>query len=417
VTRTARKARLATFALLLAAFAVAIGLAEIVLRVAGYSALHAMYSRPELFWRHDELLGWSLEPNAKGRFTGPRPYPVEFETTIETNSIGLRGPELGPRAQGEVRVLFLGDSFVAGFEVEQPETFTALLERQLARRLGRPVRTINAGVRGYGTDQSYLWFRERGLALGADLVAAVFSANDFDDNVTLHRARRPFGKPAFALRPNGALELVGAPVPLYDVCSSVVLGADYDPTRIDGPLSRAACFFQTRLADHSAVFTLVATSLGRLPGGVVGFLNSFTAPGNEEDARRARLGLWPFGWLRADLAPGAAAPLSREARLQVEGELTTALLQALAREVRVSGASFLLLMIPQHWERVDTRALRADGVEPRYVTLPDVIEPQQIRFTNDAHLNALGHRVYAEGLAPLLESALRARRPLAGPAR
>jgi hypothetical protein len=103
---------------------------------------------------------------------------------------------------------------------------------------------------------------------------------------------------------------------------------------------------------------------------------------------------------------GGAAPRVAS-RAELEGRLTTALLQALAREVRASGAGFLLLMIPRHWQRVDLRALRADRIEPEYVELAGGVEPSQIRFRNDSHLNALGHRLYAEGLAPIVEAALR----------
>ena len=396
-----RRPWLGALGLGLASLLLSFAAAEVGLRLAGYGALHEVYSSPELFWRHDELLGWSLEPNARGRYTGPRPFPIEFDSAIETNSLGLRGPEVGAREPGARRILLLGDSFVAGFEVEQPETFAALLEAHLARRLGTPVRVINAAVRGYGTDQSYLWFRERGRALGADLVVAVFSANDFDDNVTLHRARRPFGKPAFGLRPNGALELVGTPVPRYEACSSWVLDGDYRPVRVDGPLARGACLLQTRLADHSALFTLVATSLARLPG-LVGLLNRLAqAGGGGTLAAQASLVPWPPA-VRAGAGAGAE-------RLEAEGRLTTALLQALAREVRASGSAFLLLMIPEHWPRVDLRALRADRIEPQYVALRGGVEPSRIRFRNDGHLNALGHRLYADGLAPIVEGALRAR--------
>jgi hypothetical protein len=399
--------RLGALALLFASLVLTFALAEVGLRGAGYGALYEVYSSPELFWRHDDLLGWSLEPNARGRYTGPRPFPIEFDSTIEINSLGLRGPEIGAREPGELRILLLGDSFVAGFEVEQPETFAALLETRLARRLGAPVRVINGAVRGYGTDQSYLWFRERGRALGADLVAAVFSANDFDDNVTLHRTRRPFGKPAFGLRPNGALELVGTPVPRYPTCSSWVLDGAYRPVQVDGALARGACFLQTRLADRSALFTLVATSLARLPG-VVGLLNRLAQSSGGMAAAQASLVPWPLVASRADAGSGAAAP-ARPDPAGLEGRLTTALLQALAREVRASGAGFLLLMIPQHWERVDLHALRADRIDPQYVTLSDAIDPSRIRFRNDSHLNALGHRLYAEGLTPIVEGALRAR--------
>jgi hypothetical protein len=64
-------------------------------------------------------------------------------------------------------------------------------------------------------------------------------------------------------------------------------------------------------------------------------------------------------------------------------------------------------MTPRHWERVDLRALRADQIDPRFVSLPAGTRPGEIRFRNDSHLNALGHRLMAAGLAPLVESELR----------
>ena len=384
--------------------AFACGAAEVGLRLAGYEALYDVYSKPELFWQHDERLGWSMEPGARGRYRGPRPFPIEFDTTIEINSLGLRGPELPQRQPGELRVLVLGDSFVAGFEVEQAETFSALLEAELRGRFEHPLHVVNAGVRGYGTDQSLLWFRERGRALRPDLVVAVFSANDFEDNVTLHRVRRPFGKGAFALRPSGALEPVGVPVPRYELCSAVVLSAAYEAVRTDGPLSRASCLLQANLADHSALFTLLATGLARAPA-LVRLLQGLGEPAPEGalgSTWRAR----EAGALRLAGLPAAASNAQQRAAL--EGELTTALLQALARDVRASGARFLLLMTPSHWERVDLRALRADRIQPRFVSMPEGIRPDQIRFRNDSHLNALGHRLMAEGLAPLVEAELRA---------
>jgi hypothetical protein len=82
------------------------------------------------------------------------------------------------------------------------------------------------------------------------------------------------------------------------------------------------------------------------------------------------------------------------------------LLRALAREVRASGARFLLLMLPEDVRRVDAVALRAAGIEPRYV--PPRPDMGEIRFRNDPHMNAAGHRFYAEGLVPVLDEPLRA---------
>jgi len=392
------RGRLGSLLLFAAGLVVALGAGELGLRTAGYEKMYDVYSSPEMFWRHDALLGWSLQPNAHGRFVGPRPFPIEFDATIDVNAFGLRGPEIGAKPPGERRVLVLGDSWVAGFEVEYEQTFTALLERSLGSRLRSPVRVINAGVRGYGTDQSYLWFRERGRGLGADLVVAVFSANDFDDNMTLHRSRRPFGKPAFALRGSGTLELVGTPVPAYPPCASWVLGNDYEPVRADGMLSRLACHAQLRLVDHSVLFTFLATSIARVPG-VVQALMRLAKPGAEQT---------PAHFESSVLAtPLARSGVPSEAeRSRLAGELTTALLQALAREVRSSGARLLLIMAPRHHRYVDVAALRADGVEIESVAMSGSIDPSLIRFRNDSHLNARGHRVFADGLRRPLERVL-----------
>jgi lysophospholipase L1-like esterase len=385
--------------LLLAASLTLVGAAaEVVLRLAGWAPIYDVYSRPALFWRHDDRLGWSLEPGARGHYVGPRPFPVEFDSEISINSLGLRGPEPSPRRPDELRVLFLGDSVVAGFEVEEPETFVARLERALRGRFEGGVTAINGGVRGYGTDQSLLWFRQRGVALAPDLVVLVFAANDFEDNVTLHRARRPFGKGGFALRPSGAVEPVGLPVPHYELCSSWVLDAAYEPARVDGPLARAACALQTRLADRSALFTALATSLARVPG----MLRLLAGSADEPGLAQAAALPWPTATpLRAGAGGGAGGRADAAA-------LTTALIQALAREVRLAGARFLLMITPRHWERLDVRALAADGIAPHAVALDPALAQEQIRFRNDSHFNALGHQVYADGMAPLVEAELRA---------
>src|SRR5207249_1510326 len=111
-----------------------------------------------------------------------------FRNQVRTNSLGLRGGELPPVPPGGLRVLVLGDSVVAGFEVDESKTFSAVLQDRLGAQLGVPVQVVNAGVRGYGTDQSYLYYRDQGRALHPDLVLFVASYNDREDNTTLHRA-------------------------------------------------------------------------------------------------------------------------------------------------------------------------------------------------------------------------------------
>ena len=84
----------------------------------GYAAIYEVYSKPEILWQHDELLGWSHVPNSKEEYVGPRPWPIEFRSPVTINSAGMRGPELAPISSNDYRILNLGDSMVAGFEVE-----------------------------------------------------------------------------------------------------------------------------------------------------------------------------------------------------------------------------------------------------------------------------------------------------------
>src|SRR5688572_19122022 len=86
--------------------AVVAAIFEIGLRLTGHVAIYEMYSKPSMFWRYDELLGWSHEPGARGEFVGPRPWPIEFRGKVAINSLGLRGPEIPVREPAERRILF-----------------------------------------------------------------------------------------------------------------------------------------------------------------------------------------------------------------------------------------------------------------------------------------------------------------------
>src|SRR5690242_18628209 len=61
-------------------------------------------------YRYDSDLGWAPVPNARAAFTGSRTVDVQ------NNSIGMRDIEHG--RGGSPRILFVGDSFTWGFDVE-----------------------------------------------------------------------------------------------------------------------------------------------------------------------------------------------------------------------------------------------------------------------------------------------------------
>ena len=99
------------------------------------------------------------------------------DVVIETNSLGLRHPELGEKPDDEFRVLVLGDSITFGDYVPFVETYTALLESRLGGRKTR-VRVINAGLPGVGTSDELYHYLEIRDAVDADLVLVGMYLND-----------------------------------------------------------------------------------------------------------------------------------------------------------------------------------------------------------------------------------------------
>lgn len=381
--------------LAVASLTLLLGLFEAGFRMAGYEPIYDVYSKPSIFWRHDDLLGWSHVPGAEGTYVGPRPWPVQFRTPVTINSIGLRGPEVADLPPGGYRIVMLGDSLVAAFEVAYDKTFAALVEQRLNEISDVPVQVVNAGVRGYGTDQAYLWYRERGRFLRPDLVVEFMSMNDAQDNITLHRMRRPFGKPAFALRPDGALELRGQPAPRYPACAEVALNSSFEPVRLDGRLRRSLCMLEMNLADHSAFFTWMTLRIRRNPA-LLRWLYDLTAPGTV-----ARLGAL------VDVPTAAADPVASPPPAPPYA-LTTALLLELARSVRASGAEFRLVVAHQQWPLLDTQALEREGIEPIFGDLAvSQDESRYLYFKNDSHLNETGHALVARALAGWLAPVVR----------
>src|SRR5215216_6200645 len=87
----------------------------------------------------------------------------------------------------------LGDSFVEAAEVAEVDTLSSVLMRNLGTT-GRPVEVLNAGVRGWGTGQEYLYLINEGLALHPDIVVLVlYVGNDLVDNSRELSAMAPDG--------------------------------------------------------------------------------------------------------------------------------------------------------------------------------------------------------------------------------
>jgi lysophospholipase L1-like esterase len=116
---------------------------------------------------------YRIAPSFQGRITNQ----AEFDTEVATNREGLRGPEVGPKPAGGLRILAIGDSFTFGVGARQDETWPARLEKSMPN-----VQVLNAGAPGFGVPDEVAWFEAHGAGLQPDaVIVAVFLANDLQD--------------------------------------------------------------------------------------------------------------------------------------------------------------------------------------------------------------------------------------------
>jgi lysophospholipase L1-like esterase len=308
----------------------------------------------------------------------------EFTTFVGFNRDGLRGKDVAtaPRP-GAARVLVVGDSFVEGAEVDEDDAMPSVLAGRLTAA-GCPTESLNAGVRGWGTAQEYLYLAHEGPRFRPDVVVlVVYVGNDLVDNSLELSGSAPDGVPS---RPFFTLErgdLVRAP-------------SRPPPTPPFAPaleLARA----------HSSLFNLaesgVAVKLGSADGAEV--LRSvhrlaFAAPPTPA---------WEHTWA-----------------------VTEALLVAARDEAEAQGARFLLAAAPHKgqldqadWERLIRGApLRKDvSWDPRLpqdrlrgladahgIQAVDLLPPLEaangsapLYFAENSHWTAAGHAVAAEAVA------------------
>ncbi len=163
---------IANVALVVVATLVPLALIEAGLRVAEVV--------PPGIFEADSLVIYRLAANGRKLFThkaanGGGNVPVRI------NADGFRGPALRPTGSAR-RVVVYGDSFIEGEFVADDSSFVRVLEHDLAKRA--PTEVVNAGVAGWGPDQSFLRMqRELPTLKPAAVVLAIFADNDMGDIV------------------------------------------------------------------------------------------------------------------------------------------------------------------------------------------------------------------------------------------
>lgn len=114
------------------------------------------------FWHQSKAGRWLFKINSNG-----------FRDTVDYTY---------EKTDGVYRILVLGDSMAAGFEVAQSETFCEKLKDSLRRR-NVHAEVLNTGVSGFGTAEELVFLENEGLKYDPDMVVVAFYLNDYLDNL------------------------------------------------------------------------------------------------------------------------------------------------------------------------------------------------------------------------------------------
>ena len=153
-----------------------------------------------LFYQYDSSLGWFPVPDKK--------YIAEASQIfkIKNNELGFRDSSY--RESSGRKIMFLGDSFTWGFDINEQDRFTDLLKQRLP-----DWQILNCGVSGYGTDQEYLLLKKYYDVFKPEIVFLTYTWTDREDNITNTRYGNYY-KPYFEInKSDGTLVLKGCPVP------------------------------------------------------------------------------------------------------------------------------------------------------------------------------------------------------------
>ncbi len=387
------------FALVLFGLVIAIIVIEIAAR-----ALHLLpITPPDTYLQLRDTLGLMPLPYQHFYYSQPG---AEFRTWVQFNYRSLRDIDHDyEKLPGTLRIMFLGDSFTAGWQVPLDQTYVSRLRSSLNQLPGRTSEydLINAGLHGWGTDQQYLFYREEGYRYGSDLVVLqIYAGNDVVDNgigvlgLPIDRFR-----PYFLLDASGTLELVPYAGPLPE---------PYVP---EGLVSQLRWYLNENSFTYRFLSDNLQSQLDRL-------------------ARPQTASQSPSLPNEMPVDYGLFAP-EYDARWQTAWEITRQLIRALRKEIEAQGAQMVVLLVPArqednpdswtaiaerydlppNWDPARPTDLFIDLLEAERIPYLDVrvsrtsyseVTGHPLSFPIDGHWNAEGHCVAAIAIQNWLSS-------------
>jgi hypothetical protein len=168
---------LAPLALLTTAVAISLGVGEILARVVFVNTV--LFPRYHSAVQYGEYTLRRMRPNMTFWHTSP---DASWEFRINAQGFRDDNDYKYTKTPGTFRVLVLGDSHTAGFEVDQEATFPEVIERYLQIR-GVRAEVLNTGISGFGTAEQLAFLENEGVRYRPDVIVLGFFANDYEDSV------------------------------------------------------------------------------------------------------------------------------------------------------------------------------------------------------------------------------------------
>jgi lysophospholipase L1-like esterase len=127
------------------------------------------------YFQFSRLLGWEHRPNADGTWYA---YKDGTRTHVKINPYGFADSDRSAE-KTRPRIALIGDSTTEFWEVAEDYRGQYVLEEML----DDDFEVLNFGLRGAGTDQSYIRLVEQVIDFAPDIVVYFFCINDFANNV------------------------------------------------------------------------------------------------------------------------------------------------------------------------------------------------------------------------------------------
>lgn len=122
--------------------------------------------------RRDPILHHSFYPSCSGVIK-----VKEYTVPLQTNSIGLRNPEVGNKHRGKIRVLIIGDSYAEGWGVAINDRFDTIARKILAKKGRNNIEIINAGIRNNSPLLELEYLYHHGILLHPDVVIQMYDVS------------------------------------------------------------------------------------------------------------------------------------------------------------------------------------------------------------------------------------------------